>query len=187
MATNLPSCFSIEFLEQLLKFLVNFTLLKYVKSQRNYGFLITKKADFWLPNFEFKRSLLSLLKLKNNFPLSSSYRNLVSKLDSLFSLVFVQILYRAISEVMMCFSLWLFRASHIPSPYKLLMSNRRDNVCRQNDVLPEKQEIPYNKNLHWYFSNSESCQHHWSKLIRTNKHYQFQRIAINISYEPHFR
>ena len=32
MATNLPSCFSIEFLEQLLKFLVNFTLLKYVKS-----------------------------------------------------------------------------------------------------------------------------------------------------------
>ena len=32
MATNLPSCFSIEFLEQLLKFLVNFTLLKYVTS-----------------------------------------------------------------------------------------------------------------------------------------------------------
>ena len=28
----LPSCFSIEFLEQLLKFLVNFTFLKYVKS-----------------------------------------------------------------------------------------------------------------------------------------------------------
>ena len=62
METNLPSCFSIQFLEQLLKFLVNFTLLKYVKSQRSYGFLITKKADFWLPNFGFKRSLLSLLK-----------------------------------------------------------------------------------------------------------------------------
>ena len=43
MATNLPSCVSIEFLEQLLKFLVNFTLLKYVKSERNYGFLITKR------------------------------------------------------------------------------------------------------------------------------------------------
>ena len=62
MATNLPSCFFIQFLEQLLKFLVNFSLLKYVKSQRNYGFLI-KGADFWLPNFGFKRSLLSLLKL----------------------------------------------------------------------------------------------------------------------------
>ena len=43
MATNLPSCFSIQFLEQLLKFLVNFTLLKYVESQRSYGFLITKE------------------------------------------------------------------------------------------------------------------------------------------------
>ena len=40
MATNLPSCFSIQFLEQLLKFLVNFTLLKYVKSQRGYGLWI---------------------------------------------------------------------------------------------------------------------------------------------------
>ena len=46
MATNLPSCFSIEFLEQLLKFLVNFTLLKYVKSQRSCGFLITKELIF---------------------------------------------------------------------------------------------------------------------------------------------
>ena len=43
---GLPSCFSIQFLEQLLKFLVNFTLLKYVKSQRNYGFLITKELIF---------------------------------------------------------------------------------------------------------------------------------------------
>ena len=43
MATNLPSWFSIEFLELLLKFLVNFTLLKYVKAQRSYGFLITKE------------------------------------------------------------------------------------------------------------------------------------------------
>ena len=46
MATNLPSCFSIQFLEQLLKFLVNFTLLKYVKSQRSYGFFITKELIF---------------------------------------------------------------------------------------------------------------------------------------------
>ena len=35
MATNLPCCFFIQFLEQFLTFLVNFTLLKYVKSQRN--------------------------------------------------------------------------------------------------------------------------------------------------------
>ena len=42
MATNLPSCFFIQFLEQLLKFLVNFVLLKRVKSQITYGFLITK-------------------------------------------------------------------------------------------------------------------------------------------------
>ena len=62
MVTNLPSCFLIQLSEQLLKFLVNFTLLKYVKSQRSYGFLITKD-DFWLPNYiGIKRSLLSLLK-----------------------------------------------------------------------------------------------------------------------------
>ena len=41
----------IQFLEQLLKFLLNFTLLKYVKSQRSYGFLITEELIFWLPNF----------------------------------------------------------------------------------------------------------------------------------------
>ena len=46
MATNLPSCFSIKFSEQLLKFLVNFSLLKYVKSQRIYRFLITKELIF---------------------------------------------------------------------------------------------------------------------------------------------
>ena len=63
MATNLPVCFLIQLLEQLLKFLVNFTLLKYVKSQRSYGFLITKKLIFWLPVFGFKSSLLSLLKI----------------------------------------------------------------------------------------------------------------------------
>ena len=46
MATNLPSCFFIQFLEQLLKFLVNFTLLKYVESQRSCGFLNTKELIF---------------------------------------------------------------------------------------------------------------------------------------------
>ena len=34
------------FNRHLLKFLANFTLLKYVKSQRSYGFLITKKLIF---------------------------------------------------------------------------------------------------------------------------------------------
>ena len=49
MATHLPFCFFIQFLEQLLKFLVNFTLMKYVKSQRSYGFLITKELIFgWI-------------------------------------------------------------------------------------------------------------------------------------------
>ena len=54
MATNLPSCFYIEFLEQLLKFLLNFTLLKYVKSQRSYGFLITKKLIFGFQILDLK-------------------------------------------------------------------------------------------------------------------------------------
>ena len=54
MATNLPSCFFMQFLEQLLKFLVNFTLLKYVKSQRSYGFLITKKLIFGFQILDLK-------------------------------------------------------------------------------------------------------------------------------------
>ena len=54
MATNLPSCFSIQFVEQLLKFLVNFTLLKYVKSQRSYGFLITKRLIFGFQILDLK-------------------------------------------------------------------------------------------------------------------------------------
>ena len=70
METNLPSCFLIQFLEQLLKFLLNFTLLKYV-SEKLWLFN-HKRADFWLPNFGFERSLLSLLKIlefKRLFPL----------------------------------------------------------------------------------------------------------------------
>ena len=54
MATNLPSCFSIQFLEQLLKFLINFTLLKYVRSQGNYGFLITKELIFGFQILDLK-------------------------------------------------------------------------------------------------------------------------------------
>ena len=54
MATNLPSCFFIQFLEQLLKFLANFTLLKYVKSQRSYGFLITKELIFGFQILDLK-------------------------------------------------------------------------------------------------------------------------------------
>ena len=54
MVANLPSCFSIQLLEQLLKFLVNVTLLKYVKSQRSYGFLITKELIFGLQILDLK-------------------------------------------------------------------------------------------------------------------------------------
>ena len=57
MATDLSSFFSIQFLEQLLKFLVNFTLLKYVKSQRNYGFLITKELIFGFQILDLKDHL----------------------------------------------------------------------------------------------------------------------------------
>ena len=66
MATNLPSCFFIQFLEQLLKFLVNFTLLKSVKSQRSYGFLITKElimiSDFQILDLKdhFSASLIDI-------------------------------------------------------------------------------------------------------------------------------
>ena len=67
MATNVPSCFSIQFLEQLLKFLVNFTLLKYVKSQRSYGFLITKELIFGF----------QILDLKDHFSASLIGFNLV--------------------------------------------------------------------------------------------------------------
>ena len=54
MVTNLLSCFFIKCLEQLLKFLVNFTLLKYVKSQKSYGFLITKELIFGFQILDFK-------------------------------------------------------------------------------------------------------------------------------------
>ena len=54
MATNLPSWFSIQFLEQPLRFLVNFTLLKYVKSQGSFDFLITKELIFGFQILDLK-------------------------------------------------------------------------------------------------------------------------------------
>ena len=69
MATNLPSCFSIQLSEQLLKFLVNFTFLKYVKSQRNYGFLITKELIFGFQILDLKdhfSASLTVLAAQNN-------------------------------------------------------------------------------------------------------------------------
>ena len=54
MATNLPSCFLIQFLEQIQKFLVNFTLLKDVKSQRSCGFLITNELIFGFQILDLK-------------------------------------------------------------------------------------------------------------------------------------
>ena len=64
MATNLPSCFPIEFLEQHLKFLANFTLLKYVKSQRSYGFLITKELIFGFQIFDLEDHFSTSLRQK---------------------------------------------------------------------------------------------------------------------------
>ena len=53
MGINLLSCLLIQFLEKLLTFPLNFTLLKYVKSQRGYSFFITKELTLWFPNFGF--------------------------------------------------------------------------------------------------------------------------------------
>ena len=54
MATNLPPCFSVQFLEQLLKLLVNVTLLKHVKSQRSYDILMTKELIFGFQILDLK-------------------------------------------------------------------------------------------------------------------------------------
>ena len=62
-ATHLPPCFSIEFLEQFLKFLVNFTLLKYGKSQRSDGFLITKELIFGFQILDLKDHFSASLRL----------------------------------------------------------------------------------------------------------------------------
>ena len=43
----------IQILEQRFKFLINFTLLKKAKSQRSYGFLITKELLFGFQILDF--------------------------------------------------------------------------------------------------------------------------------------
>ena len=53
--------FLLNFLEQLLKFLVNFILLKYVKSQRSYGFLIIKELIFGFQLLDLKDQISASL------------------------------------------------------------------------------------------------------------------------------
>ena len=87
MATNLPSCFSIEFLEQLLKFLVNFTLLRYVTSQRSHDFLITKELIFGFQILDlkdhFSASLMTVSGKSGSIINSSTCRCLVLLLSAL--------------------------------------------------------------------------------------------------------
>ena len=64
MATNLLFCFFIRFLKQLPKFLLNFPLLKYVKSQINYVFLITKELIFGSQILDLKDHFSASLNLK---------------------------------------------------------------------------------------------------------------------------
>ena len=52
----------IQCLEQLIKFLVNFTLLKYIESQRSYGFLITKEVIFGFQILDLKDHFSASLK-----------------------------------------------------------------------------------------------------------------------------
>ena len=80
MAANLPSCFSIQFLEQLLKFLVNFTLLKYVKSQGIYGFLFTKELIFGFQILDLKDHFSASLS-SNEDSLSDGFSSTVSFKD----------------------------------------------------------------------------------------------------------
>ena len=52
----------LKVLEELLKFLVNFTWLKYVKSKRSYGFLITKDLIFGFQILDLKDHFSASLK-----------------------------------------------------------------------------------------------------------------------------
>ena len=81
MATNLPSCFPIQVLEQRLKFLVNFTLLKYVKSQRSYGFLITKKLIFGFQMLDLKDHFSGSLKWGIAFKITANLNFLMTSLQ----------------------------------------------------------------------------------------------------------
>ena len=86
MATNLPSCFFIKLLEQLLKFLVNFTFLKYVKSQRSYGFLITKELIFGFQILDLKDRFSASLSRKHS-RLKTSYKGLSSEVISYYNIL----------------------------------------------------------------------------------------------------
>ena len=73
MATNLPSCFFIQFLEQLLKFLVNF--VEIVKSQRSCGCLITKELIFGFQILDLKdhfSAFLNAVSFMRDFTVSRS-------------------------------------------------------------------------------------------------------------------
>ena len=72
----LPYCCSIQFLEQLLKFLANFTFLKYVKSQRSYGFLITKELIFGFQILDLKDHFSASLKALDNLTFVAMVTNL---------------------------------------------------------------------------------------------------------------
>ena len=68
--------FFIQFLKQLLKFLVNFTLLKYVKSQRSYGFLITKELIFGFQILDLKDHFSAYLCFYFKYSISYKVYNL---------------------------------------------------------------------------------------------------------------
>ena len=51
-----------------MKFLANFNLLKYVKSQRSYGFLITKELIFGFQILDLKDHFLASLNDLRNGP-----------------------------------------------------------------------------------------------------------------------
>ena len=87
LATNLPFCFFIQFLEQLLKFLANFTLLKYVKSQRSYGFSITKMLIFGFQILDLKDHFSASLTV--TFSEAKCLTSMLMSRDSMF-LVFVR-------------------------------------------------------------------------------------------------
>ena len=65
-----------QFLEQLLNFLVNSTLLKYVKSLRSYGFLTTEELIFGFQILDLKDHFSASL----NPTASSKLGNFVSSL-----------------------------------------------------------------------------------------------------------
>ena len=66
---------------KLLKFLVNFTLLKYFKSQRSYGFLITKELIFGFQVLglkdHFSASLTAVIKVVSSVIRNNSKTNII--------------------------------------------------------------------------------------------------------------